>query len=170
MGSLIRRNNFNLSTSSSNWYSDGSFTGKQLHSQYNSWNGQNNNSSLNGEIKYARPTNPLRLECQFLAPSGTTEGSQHHPYRTPGMIVATGPTMSSQTIVCNAGPVMLQSDTATAYGYAAILADSASLDSLPEAILTALYQSILLKYYNIHIGLVFQIHCQIFMMHWKMNT
>ena len=58
------------------------------------------------------------------------------------MIVATGPTMSSQTIVCNAGPVMLQSDTATAYGYAAILADSASLDSLPEAILTALYQSI----------------------------
>ncbi|MBK7881804.1 MAG: T9SS type A sorting domain-containing protein [Saprospiraceae bacterium] len=142
MGSLIRRNNFNLSTSSSNWYSDGSFTGKQLHSQYNSWNGQNNNSSLNGEIKYARPTNPLRLECQFLAPSGTTEGSQHHPYRTPGMIVATGPTMSSQTIVCNAGPVMLQSDTATAYGYAAILADSASLDSLPEAILTALYQSI----------------------------
>jgi len=141
-GSLIRRNSFNNSISNSNWYKSDAFSGAQLHSQYNSWTAQNNNINQNGEIKYEFPNSPNRFFCLFLAPTGSTESSQHHPYRTPGMIDASGPSLGSQTIVCNAGPVMLQSDTTSAYGYATILADSAGLDSLTEALRTALYQSI----------------------------
>jgi hypothetical protein len=141
-GSLIRRNSFHTSTLNSNLYSLTATTGPQLHSQYNSWNGQNNNTNLNGEIRHLSPNPTFRQDSRFWAPAGSTLGSQHHPYRTADMIDDIGPSPGAQTIFCNAGPVMLQSDTASAYGYAAILADSAGLDSLPDAIRTALYQSI----------------------------
>ena len=140
-GSLIRRNNFNLSTSNSNYYLSSAFTGSQLHSQYNSWNAQNNNSSLNGEIRHDGGQQ-VKILCQFRAPTGSSVGSEHHPYHSNFMLLSNGPSPGAQTIVCDGGAVMLQSDTLSALGYAAILVDSAGLDSLPDALRIALYQTI----------------------------